>query len=91
MNKISFYFLFSLLFLSFNLFSQDKDISLEEKHSLINIEQEMLNKDYKKVIRLVDKAISDGFESVKLYEKRAVAYYLTRNTKKAFLDIEEVI
>lgn len=91
MNKISFYFVFCLLFFSFNVFSQENEISLEEKHSLIDIEQELLKKDYKKVIRLVDKAIDDGFESVKLYEKRSVAYYLTRNTKKAFLDIQEVV
>ncbi len=51
----------------------------------------MAKKDYKEAIKLIDKALSDGFESPKLYESRLLAYYLSRNTKKAFLDIEEVI
>lgn len=91
MKKISLFLLPIILLFSINLYSQDPELSLEDKHSLYKIEEELISENYSRAIVLIDKAIYNGGISKKFYEKRAAAYYLTNKKKRAFLDIEEVV
>lgn len=92
MNKI--YILILCLFsFSFSAFCQydDNEKVEKEKDYLVIVKNELDSNNYRNVIKTVDEAIDKGKETNKLYEKRAIAYYKIRETKKAFRDIDKII
>lgn len=89
MKDFLLYFFFLFQIISPNCFSQETELNNEEKYYLNSIEKEMLSKNYGRIIKIVDKAIEKGVETNKLIERRAIAYYILKNNKKAFIDIEQ--
>lgn len=91
MKDFLLYFFFLFQIISPNCFSQETELNNEEKYYLNSIEKEMLSKNYGRIIKIVDKAIEKGVETNKLIERRAIAYYILKNNKKAFIDIEHIL
>lgn len=92
MNKI--YILILLIFsFSFSAFCQndDKEEVEKEKDYLLIAKNELDSNNYRNVIKTVDEAIEKGKETNKLYEKRAIAYYKTKDIKKSFKDIDKIV
>jgi tetratricopeptide (TPR) repeat protein len=73
------------------VFSQNiqEDDSLSYYNFIAKKELDSAN--YKKAVSIADRAIKEGYVSNKILKTRAVANYKLRQTKKAFLDIEEII
>lgn len=79
-----------LIVFSLNLFSQTN----QEDNSIYYYQQiakrELDSTNYKKVVRILDRAIKEGYVSTKILKTRAIANYKLRQTRKAFLDIDEI-
>lgn len=92
MKKI-FILILCLLSFSFSALCQYDDNRKEDdrKDYLHLASQELDSNNYKKVIDIVNQAIEKGNGSSKLIQKRAIAYYKIRDTKKAFNDIDQIV
>lgn len=80
-----------LILFSFNLFSQTIQYGDSTAYYQYIAKKELDSANYRKVVFLINKARKEGFRSYKLLEPRAIAYYKLYQTKKAFLDIEQLI
>ena len=85
------YFLLFLITFPVLVFSQNiqEDDSLSYYNFIAKKELDSAN--YKKAVSIADRAIKEGYVSNKILKTRAIANYKLRQTKKAFLDIEEII
>lgn len=91
MKKI-FILILCLLSFSFSALCQYDEKRKEEggKDYLHLATLQLDSNNYKKVIDIVNQAIEKGNNPSKLLQKRAIAYYKIRDTKKAFKDIDQI-
>lgn len=84
-------FLYTVLFFPILVFSQNiqDDDSIAYYSFLAQKQYDSLN--YKKAITIADNAIKEGYVSKKLLKTRAKSNYKLRQTRKALIDVEEIL